>query len=62
MHRNFENGIDIFITKLSSDGSQILASTLHGGIKMMELIMMESRFCIMDKTLYYNYADGARMK
>lgn len=57
----FSNGTDIFIARLSSDGSQLIASTFIGGSKNDGLnyygtYMNES----IDTNLYYNYADGAR--
>ncbi len=59
--QNFENGIDIFITKLSSDGSQILASTFMGGTQNDGINYDgEEDLYYGQDSLYYNYADGAR--
>jgi len=62
----FSNGIDIYVTKLSEDGSQLLASTYVGGtgndglnykayINFNSVVLMNG-----NDSLYYNYADGAR--
>ena len=49
---SFFQGSDIFISKISSDGSQLLASTYVGGSQNDGLNYPSS--------LYFNYADGAR--
>jgi len=60
----FSNGTDIFITKLSADGTTLIGSTFIGGSgndglnfrQYYENFLMEGN----DSTLYYNYADGAK--
>ena len=49
---SFFSGSDIFISKISSDGSQLLASTYVGGSQNDGLNYPSA--------LYFNYADGAR--
>ncbi len=61
---SFPQGTDIFVARLSENGSQLIASTYIGGSKNDGLnfkiyfsnIMMTGS----DTCLYYNYADGAR--
>lgn len=61
---NFPNGVDIYVSKLSADGTQLLASTYVGGSEndgfnfrqsYADSIMHGSK-----NWLYYNYGDGAR--
>lgn len=58
---SFENGVDIFVTKLAADGSAILASTFLGGTKNdgINFSWEEDLYYGYD-SLYYNYGDGAR--
>lgn len=51
----FYEGIDIFVTRISEDGSDILASTYVGGTSNDGL-----NFANGDPGLKYNYGDGAR--
>ena len=61
----FNNGVDIFVTKLSEDGTQLLASNYVGGSGNDGLNFkphMAIHYVLMhgNDSLYYNYADGAR--
>ncbi len=68
----FDNGVDIFITKLSENGSQLLGSTYVGGSKN-DGLNFQAHFLEADPStginyvsmhgndsLYFNYGDGAR--
>ena len=63
---NFPNGSDIFVSRFSSDGTQLQASTYIGGSGNDGLNYRQSfnnsNITIMEgnDTLYYNYGDGAR--
>lgn len=68
----FPNGVDIFVAKLSEDGSQMLGSTYVGG-SGNDGLNFKTSYTLPDPTtginyieqhgndsLYYNYGDGAR--
>lgn len=68
----FPNGVDIFVSKLSDDGAQLLGSTYVGGTGN-DGLNFKASYTIPDATtgvnyvemhgndsLYYNYGDGAR--
>ncbi len=60
---NYNNGIDIFVSKLSADGSLLLGSTYVGGSDNDGLNFRTSYVSNLmtgNGALYYNYADGAR--
>ncbi len=60
---DFNNGTDIYIARLSPDGSQLLASTYIGGTANDGLNFRDSYNSFImhgNGALYYNYADGAR--
>ncbi len=58
---SFENGVDIFVTKLAPDGTSILASTYLGGSKNDGInFSWEVDLNHGYDSLYYNYGDGAR--
>ncbi|HBF88415.1 MAG TPA: hypothetical protein DDX39_07195 [Bacteroidales bacterium] len=62
----FDNGIDIYVTRLSESGSALLGSTYVGGSENDGLnfksYIDNSATTLMhgNDSLYYNYADGAR--
>ncbi len=59
----FPNGTDIYVTKLSEDGTQLLASTYIGGSKNDGFNFRPNyanEIMHGNDSLYYNYADGAR--
>ncbi|MBO7490284.1 MAG: gliding motility-associated C-terminal domain-containing protein [Bacteroidales bacterium] len=61
---NFPNGSDIFVCRLSSDGSELQASTYIGGSGNDGLNYRASfdysTISIGNDSLYFNYGDGAR--
>ncbi len=60
---NFQNGTDIFVFKLSANGSSMLGGTYIGG-SMNDGLNYRSSYAPFNYTgmggLYYNYGDGAR--
>lgn len=57
----FEHGVDIFISRISADGSSLLASTFLGGTKNDGInFSWETDLEYGHDSLYYNYGDGAR--
>lgn len=59
----FNNGCDIYVTKLSADGSQLLGSTYVGGSANDGLnfrLEYNNNPFNSNGGLYYNYGDGAR--
>ncbi len=60
---NFAEGTDIFVTKLSEDGTKLLASTYVGGSQNDGLNFRpeyNNYLFTGNNGLYYNYGDGAR--
>lgn len=63
---HFRNGSDLFVSRFSSDGTQLLASTYVGGCGNDGLNYRESfgySYSVMmfgNDSLYFNYGDGAR--
>lgn len=63
---NFPNGSDIFVSRFSPDGSQLMASTYVGGESNDGLNYRQSynrNYTIImqgNDSLYFNYGDGAR--
>jgi len=61
----FPQGIDIYVAKLSEDGSNLLASTYVGGtgndgLNFRDYYANGNIIMVGNDSLYYNYADGAR--
>lgn len=59
----FDNGVDIFITKINETGTQIIASTYVGGTDNDGINFRTSYVSYLqtgNDSLYFNYGDGAR--
>ncbi len=57
----FEKGVDMFICRLSADGTTLLSSTFLGGTKNDGInFSWETNLEYGHDSLYYNYGDGAR--
>lgn len=58
---DFENGVDMFIARLNTDGTQLLSSTFLGGTAN-DGINFDWEFDLYygHDSLYHNYGDGAR--
>ncbi len=59
----FPNGTDIYVSKISEDGTQLIASTYIGGSKNDGFNFRPNyanEIMHGNDSLYYNYADGAR--
>lgn len=58
---SFKNGVDMFICRLSPDGTTLLSSTFLGGTKNDGInFSWETDLQYGHDSLYYNYGDGAR--
>jgi len=60
---DYPNGVDIYLTKLSSTGNQLLASTFIGGSGNDGLNFRQyydANIMMGNDSLYFNYGDGAR--
>lgn len=58
---DFTNGVDMFVARISADGSQILSSTFMGG-SANDGLNFDGEIDLEygQDSLYYNYGDGAR--